>query len=278
VTYKAIMVVADATESCERRVQLAAQLAQDFGAVLLGAAAETISANFYTALGEAGYVAGSIIEGQHELLLEDLRSAAQHFRSATIGSGKTAEWLSAEASPLPIITEQACRADLVVAGRRSGDRYDMLRGAGAADLLLSSGRPVLVLPPELQQLDAGTIMIAWKDTPQARRAVADALPFLKKAQRIVLAYADEGSKGINNAGSVGRISAYLALHGVTATSERLGDGGGDVGERLVGAAQRLGAGLIVAGAYGHSRAQEWILGGVTEHLIRRSPLPSFLSH
>jgi nucleotide-binding universal stress UspA family protein len=277
-TYKAIMVVADATESCERRVQLAARLAQDFGAILLGAAAEAISANFYGAIGEASYLSGSMIDGQHELLLRDLTSAAQHFHSATTGSGKMAEWLSGEGAPLPIINDQACRADLVVAGRRSGDRYDMLRGAGAADLLLSSGRPVLVVPPELRQVDASTVMIAWKDTPQARRAVSDALPFLKKAQRVILACADEGPHGISDVGSVGRITAYLALHGVTITSEGLGAGDGGVGERLLRAAQRLGAGLIVAGAYGHARAQEWALGGVTQHLIRRSPIASFMSH
>lgn len=275
-TYKAVMVIADATDSCERRVNLAAQLARDCGAALLGVAAETISANYFGAIGEAGYIAGELIESQQSLLEEDLRTAERHFRSAT--GGLQAEWLSLGGPTLSVITQETCRADLVVAGRRSGDSFDFNRGSGAADLLLLSGRPVLVAPPEQDRLDTRTLMVAWKDTREARRAVADALPLLQQAQQVIVAAAGEGADDAEPDPSLGRISDYLGRHGVAAVIERVSDDGEDVGSRLVRAAQGFGAELVVAGAYGHSRAREWAFGGVTEHLIRHSPVASLMSH
>ncbi len=269
------MVVADATEACAPRIQFAAQLARDFDATLLGVAAETISANYFGAISEAGYIAGELIDAQQSLLEEDLRTAEQHFRSAT--SGQEAEWVSVNGPTLSTITDETCRADLVVAGRRSGNSFDFNRGSSAADLLLLSGRPVLIAPPELERLEAQTSMVAWKDTPQARRAVADALPLLQRSEKVIVGWAAEGTAG-NSHSSLERIVEYLGRHRVIATLENISDEGEDVGMSLLRAAQGLGAGLVVAGAYGHSRAREWVFGGVTEDLIRHSSVATLMSH
>ena len=109
------MVVADATASCERRIDLAAQLARDFDAALVGIAAETISANYLGAIGEAGYMAGELIEAQQSVLEADLRTAEQHFRSAA-GSHE-AEWVSSRGPTLWTIVQEACRADLISLAR-----------------------------------------------------------------------------------------------------------------------------------------------------------------
>jgi len=121
-------------------------------------------------------------------------------------------------------------------------------------------------------------MVAWKDTREARRAVADALPLLQRAQTVIIAAAAKGADDAAADPSLGPISDYLGRHGVAAVVEGVVDDGEHVGRRLVRAAQGLGAQLVVAGAYGHSRAREWAFGGVTEHLIQHSPLASLMSH
>lgn len=276
--YRTVMVIADAAEGCEQRVGLAAQIAREFDAALVGVAAQTISGFFYSAIADAYTASSQLIEGQQALLQEDLRAAEGHFRSATSGLTQEVEWLSAEAPTVAVINDEACRADLIVAGRRSGDNFNFNRGEGAADFLLLTGRPVLVAPPQLEQFAGQTVMIAWKDTREARRAVADALPLLHRAKRVILAWTRESETRRGDESSIGRLAGYLARHQITAEIEALPVDIDDVGPRLIGAAGRLGAGVLVAGAYGHSRVREWALGGVTDHLIKSSPVATFMSH
>lgn len=272
------MVVADAADGCEQRIRLAARLAKDFDAVLLGVASETISGNFYAAIGEAYGATARLLEDQEALVREDLRTAEGHFRTATRELVQEVQWVSTEGPTFATINDAACRADIVVSARRAGDTFGTHRGEGAADLLLLTGRPVVVAPPGLEQLRDDTVMVAWKDTREARRAVADALPLLHRARRVVLgSTADNGSQG-RNGDALGRISGYLASHGIAAEIQPVPADSSDIGARLVSAAEQAGAGLVVAGAYGHSRVREWAWGGVSEHLIRHCPLATLMSH
>jgi nucleotide-binding universal stress UspA family protein len=122
-----------------------------------------------------------------------------------------------------------------------------------------------------------SVLIAWKDTAEARRAVADALPILRKATEVtVVEIVEEQADRAVAVSRVRDVVAWLSRHGINA-SERVPDQCGEAGKALERIASEIGAGLVVAGAYGHSRLREWILGGVTQRLINPAGRCSLLS-
>jgi nucleotide-binding universal stress UspA family protein len=136
------------------------------------------------------------------------------------------------------------------------------------------------VPDQVNWLDLRSVLVAWKDTPEARRAVADALPMLRKARDVAIVEIpeqdDDRSAGMAR---VSDVAAWLGRHGVTATA-RVPDAARHetAAAQLEKVASDVGAGLIVAGAYGHSRFRELILGGVTEYLVTQSARCVLLSH
>ena len=122
--------------------------------------------------------------------------------------------------------------------------------------------------------------MAWKDTTEARRAIADSLPMLRKAKDVIVAeIPEQGGSRSAAAARVNDVVAWLSRHGISA-SERVAekDEDRDATAQLDGIAADVGAGVIVAGAYGHSRFRELILGGMTQHLITQSARCVLLSH
>jgi nucleotide-binding universal stress UspA family protein len=179
--------------------------------------------------------------------------------------------------PDAFIATQARAADLVVVGRGgSGDASDPLLGVSPSDVVMTVGRPVLVVPPGMARLSAQRVVIAWKDSRESRRAVADALPLLRRATEVSVVEALEGEESRESAERrVRDVAAWLDAHSIPASAQVLTGRGGAAAE-LETASQ--GVDLIVAGAYGHSRLGEWIFGGVTRHLLKNSACPVFLSH
>ncbi|HYZ84350.1 MAG TPA: universal stress protein [Bryobacteraceae bacterium] len=121
------------------------------------------------------------------------------------------------------------------------------------------------------------ILVGWNASREAIRAVADALPFLVRAEAIeVLAvdakrYRDHGQEPGAN------IARHLARHGAKVNVRRVSSGGEDIGRELLSRAVSFGADLLVIGAYGHSRLNEWIFGGVTQTILRETGLPVLMS-
>jgi nucleotide-binding universal stress UspA family protein len=146
-----------------------------------------------------------------------------------------------------------------------------------SDLVMQAGRPLLIVPDACDWLDLRSVLIAWKDTVEARRAVADALPLLRKATEVTVAeIAEEQANRPAALSRVRDVAAWLSRHGVNA-SEQVPEDCGEAGGLLEGIASEVGAGVVVAGAYGHSRFREWILGGVTRQLINPLNRCSLLS-
>jgi nucleotide-binding universal stress UspA family protein len=149
--------------------------------------------------------------------------------------------------------------------------------AGPNDLVMQVGRPLLVVPPSVRWLDLRSALVAWKDGAEARRAIADALPLLRKTGEVVVAAIAEGendrSEMLRQADDV---VSWLSRHGVHASTmvpERIGN----AQIQLDRIAADITAGFVVAGAYGHSRFREWVLGGVTQHLAEQDARCSLLS-
>jgi nucleotide-binding universal stress UspA family protein len=132
---------------------------------------------------------------------------------------------------------------------------------------MDSGRPVLVVPASATWLDLRQILVAWKDTRESRRAVVDALPLLQKAEEVTVAEVCDALSESAADARANDVAAWLLQHGVAASAITKEDT--NTPENLESIASDMGAGVIVAGAYGHSRLRQWVLGGVTQHFITR---------
>lgn len=166
-------------------------------------------------------------------------------------SGEAAEHLASAAR----------HSDLVVLGRHS--HADGFPPDFIDHVLLRSGRPVLLASAKRPSTLINTIMVCWKETPEAARAVTAALPLLATGRHVVIANVHEA----NTANGLGEVVRHLAWHGVEADVRRLDGGSSSPGERLAAAARECAADLVVLGAYGHSRARQLFFGGCTRHFL-----------
>ena len=143
-------------------------------------------------------------------------------------------------------------------------------------LLFGSGRPLIVVPPGRASFCARRVVVAWDGSAQAARAANDALPILRAAEAVeIVSVVGEKDLAVSVAGA--EFAPHLARHGVRVSVNDL-PVVDDVAEALRTEAGLFRADMLVMGAYRHSRLQEWFLGGVTQSLLARSPVPLFLAH
>ncbi|SFP00175.1 Universal stress protein family protein [Bradyrhizobium sp. Ghvi] len=275
-TYATVMVSLALDQPNNARLEVAGELAERFEADIVGIAAARYAPPLYFTDGIAAQRLIDQGEGSVKRRLADLEA---QFRAATRTRSARAEWRSAMDFPARYVLAQARCADIVVSGGQSPIFSDAFSLVSPRDLVMQTGRPLLVVPDRINWLDARSVLVAWKDTPEARRAVADALPLLRKAKDVVIIEipeADDDRSAVM--AHVSDVAAWLARHGVTATARVPEAGNEAAAVQLERLADDLGAGLIVAGAYGHSRFRELILGGVTEYLVTQTARCVLLSH
>lgn len=276
-TYATVMVSLALDQSNEARLQVAGELAERFEASIVGVAAAQFAPPLYFTDGAA---AQSLIDREEASIKKRLAELEVQFRAATKARGGHVEWRSAMDFPARFVLAQARCADIIVSGGQSPAFSDAFALASPKDLVMQAGRPLLVVPDKANWLDLRSVLVAWKDTPESRRALADALPMLRKARDVTIVEVPErdDDRSVVMAG-VMDVVAWLARHGIAATARVSEAGEGETAAaQLEKVAGDVGAGLIVAGAYGHSRFRELILGGVTEYLVTQSIRSVLLSH
>jgi nucleotide-binding universal stress UspA family protein len=210
-----------------------------------------------------------------------VREARKGFDRVGTRTQVPAEWI--QCCDLPVESEfvrQALYADLLVLGQEDpGDaEAGWMPPAFVEYAIAAGGKPVLVVPHSVPvPREFGTVLIAWKETREAARAVAAALPFLERARRVVaLSWGTDDALTRN---ALDRLAAYLRSHGVNGIETRpQADEGPDTGELLLSRAADFGAELLVMGCYGHGRVREWVLGGVSRTILRSMTLPVLLAH
>ena len=143
-------------------------------------------------------------------------------------------------------------------------------------VLFRSGRPVIVVPAGHDAFSARRLIVAWDGSAQAARAANDALPLLKAAEAVEIVCVGDTEKLLGSVPGA-EFARHLARHGVHVTVNDL-PVEVDAAETLRRETALFQADMIVLGAYRHSRAREWFLGGVTQSLLARSPVPLFLTH
>jgi nucleotide-binding universal stress UspA family protein len=271
-SYATIMVYVEADGSPEARVRLAASLANRFGATLIGLSAVAPPP---PAVGD-----GIIIEATEvelELMRAQLADRGKWFGGIAGGDAKAQEWRSAVDLPIETLPREARSADLVIVSREMGPGgvYRALDPGGA---ILKLGRPTLVVPKGVTSLQGEQVVIGWKDTREARRAVRDALPFLQQARRATLVEACGPDEEKTALGHLNDVVQYLARHRVQCGSRVMLEQKGSGAGQLIRIAQEERADLLVTGAYGHSRLGEWMFGGMTRELLASCPICCLMSH
>ena len=187
----------------------------------------------------------------------------------------SAEWQTEVGEEPAWLAEHGRAADLVVVGRaREGEAVamDVLEAC-----LMGTGRPLLIAPAKMPTRLSGTVAIAWKNRPEAARAVGAAQPLIELAERVIIFSVDEDAD--TDERSCERLRYALSWQNchTTIQSLRKEDGRLPV-ETLLSAADAAQADVLVMGGYGHSRVREVIFGGFTRHVLKGADLPILMAH
>jgi nucleotide-binding universal stress UspA family protein len=248
----------------------AAALAAPFNAELAAVHAPADVADLMPWMGE-GFMGGVQITA-----MDSLREAASEGEKtaraavAACGYGRTS-FISLESPVWAGLSMQGRLSDVVVFGDEAARGRGPLAEA-FQQTVADEQRPTIVARPGLRA--DGVVMVAWDGGKEASRAARTAIPLLEKASRVVIVCAPSAS---SRAFDGAQLQTFFAERGVASDVEVLSESG-DAAQILLAAARRLGAGLLVAGAFGHPRLQEYIFGGTTRTLLNNDGPSLFLSH
>lgn len=275
--YRNMMVCLDDSDHAPARLQFALELARRSGAHLTGLHLSYMPQTPYLA-----YDGVEPLFVRLEAELDKRQSAAREgFEAAAREAGVSSGWLAARSVDMDAVIAFSRLNDLIIAGQPDPSDTATYIGEGfPGRFLLGVARPVLFTPfayPLKTSMES--IIVAWNGSREATRALYDALPLLLAARRVTVLTVRQESRDSAGAIPVPDIAAFLQRHGVVAdVLENVSHE--DPGAWLLARAQDMDepADLIVAGAYGHARVTEFVLGGVTRTLLRGMTVPVLLSH
>lgn len=272
-----LLVHLDTSPRALQRLEVARRVAQAHGAAVTALYAVTprfVELPFSPEIGPGIAVALRDIDDERRLRVHTA------FEQSLATTGSYVAWAEVRDDPImAAFAQQALYADLLVLGQHdpSSTPSDGVPFDFAETVMAASGKPALILPYVGVPPGIGeTVVIAWKPTREAARAVSAAVPLLQRARRVhVLSWSsEEGAIG----GDRLDLNGYLKLRGVEATWHREGEEPEALGELLLSRAFDLEADLLVMGCYGHSRAREWVLGGTSRTVLRSMTLPVLMVH
>jgi nucleotide-binding universal stress UspA family protein len=214
---------------------------------------------------------------------ELIASARRYFESFFAGGSASPEmrqsppayrWRAAEPIDDTAIGSLARIYDITVVGRpqgpTSGPRMTTLEA-----VLFESGRPILIAPPNPPASLGERIVISWNCSTESARTVAYALPLLAQAQEVTVLTVEgavvEGPSGPE-------LVDYLSMHAIKARELTVAAGRRKPGAKILDEALRLGADLLIKGAYTQSRLRQMIFGGATSHILSHAEVPVFMAH
>ncbi len=274
--YKTIMVCLNEISRLPQLLTAARSLAVKFGAHITGLyvipGIEVYPANAYAA-------GANFYDGNRTYYQEKLPKVRTEFEAAMKQDGLSFDFHEVDSVYPQIahdVLEEGRAVDLIVVsatdqGDVMGVEYDFVER-----LVIAAGRPVLVLPhkgeawPKMEE-----VILAWDDSREASRTAFDSVPFLQTASRTHVVTVDPNGRGSVPGAA---IAEALDRHGIKAKTLTVSSDGLGIGETLLRTAKDQGAGLIVMGAYGHSRFTEFVFGGATRHMVRNLDRPIFMSH
>ena len=275
--FRTVLVHVDNLTGAAERTRFAIALAREFEAMLIGLTAglPRLPMEVYADGFGSIAVGPEYTEFDRKHVEAEFGVIAANFKKATEASGLETDWRAVFEAPSVAVMRAASAADLVVVGSGDQSLLGDFVSPSAGDIVLHTGRPILVVPAGRDRMSVKNVVVAWKATSEAQRAVADALPFMKRAASVLIVGVNEGDGA---APDLGDTQGFLRRHGITARTQVIQRDAGSVADQIIEFATKGQADLIVAGAYGHTRVREWIFGGVTRALLTRSPIPCLFSH
>lgn len=207
------------------------------------------------------------IRAEQEAWAGQLRKAVDAWTARAQHPGIRADWLDVEGDAAEVIDEHGRRADAIVIARPTGQEGQHMRECMHA-ALFELDSPVLVIPPGFQGTLGQVVAIAWKNDERAVKAVRACIPILRRARAV----------HVLRAGDPVDMPTVLDEHDITADLHTVPDGEGTAAERILQAAHRLGADMLVMGAFAHGEWREMMFGGVTRTMLAEADLPLFMRH
>ena len=256
-------------------LQAAKQIAQRCNAAVIGIVVGQQTQMIYG----KGYALIDFFDREQDFLEEKIAAKEVMFRAAFNGHDQSVEWCSVVTMEpvLNFIVAQACRADLIITGITPSDFYEGPSIAHAGEIVMQAGRPVLAVSVASNPFKLENMLIGWKDTREARRAIADAVPLLKLATKVTvfeIVAIDDKKDSVKR---LNEVVAWLKSHDIKAVALAAVSNDTDA-TQFIALAKKHQADIVITGAYGHSRFREWVLGGVTNELLQGAHFCTLLSH
>jgi nucleotide-binding universal stress UspA family protein len=284
---KDLLVVVDSTADAALRLRLAADLAHRHGsrltALYVWELTQTQLAERGTA--ELGLVSAEELDRLNRRIEARIDDAAERLRLALARlrdeRDLMTEWMSVDGPAAFVVAQHARYADLCILGPPAAADDTFTDYTFSEALLFATGRPVLFVPPlpSLETLGRH-IAVAWNSSRPAARAVNDALPLIERSERTtVITVNPSFSINRHRALPTERMVEHLRRHGAATDLVEIENvPAGSIADALQNKAREIGADLLVAGAFGHPKLWEKLLGGVTRDLLDRMALRVFMSH
>ena len=272
-TIATVMVHVDPAQQAEEQVRVARQVAERFGASMIGVSALAVPPPIVA----EGIVVQAVTTDDVQRMKATLAAKEDWFRTIVGGPKEQLEWRWDVENPVTFLTNEARAADLIVMKIGSG-KVDQYQYIDPAEAVVRMGRPTIFVPEHISELKAGRIVVGWKDTREARIAILHALPFLAKASEVTIIELCHSNEQDSARRRVTDTAKYLSLRGAKCrTDVRVYTAEADAAH-LLRLAKGAEADMIVTGAYGHSRLGEWMFGGMTRGLLANARCCLMMSH
>ncbi|WP_448204062.1 universal stress protein [Azospirillum sp. sgz302134] len=277
--FKDLLVVVDDTPASAARIDLAAQFAARNDGHLTGLYAVVpvvLPGYIETELPE------EVRDNQRRFAETQAAKAEALFNEAVRRHGLTdrSEWRSVRGNPTDAAALHGRYADLVVVGQVDPHRDREHAVVLPQDLVFECGRPLLVVPYAGGFSKLGErVLVGWNGSAEAARAVADAMPLLEAAKRVLLMAVNPktGRAGIGDEPGAD-IAKHLSRHGCRVEAAHVTTDQVEPGDALLNAVADESCDLVVMGAYGRSRLREQVLGGMTRYMLQHMTVPVLMSH
>lgn len=200
------------------------------------------------------------------------RNSVKITKTVTTSTEVTASLHILEGDALSCLEKESRLVDVVALSR---PRKHRIGGLGVGELheslMMHSGRPVLIVPPEWNAKKADHAAIGWNDSVEASRALALTLPWLVQMKQVTVVVSDKREK------SAAEVMDYLKRHGCNVDYRTISNGG-NVGKKMLDACNEVGAEFLVVGGFSHTRTRQRLFGGVTSHLLANTNIITVMAH
>ena len=276
---KDVLLLCDAGRTTQGRIDTAFELATKYNAVVTAIFIPPTPK--FNANGSTGRTVLAVpVEEQLEHSNEIIKSTKKAFISKAKKLGIACEWIEDDEIDIVSFINQSRYSDVAIAPQLLAEHVPNDKSLICDYLSTQISKPLIVLPNKKKKFPLlNNVVIAWDESPQAARAVHDAIPLLKLADNVNVVMVPEEEYYENKLIISGQgLKSYLSHHGINVNTVTIQKKKSKIAKEILSSAKHQGAGLIVMGVYGHSRIRESVFGGTSKYLLKNTTIPLLVSH